>query len=110
MPEARYGEPMNEDRDNLLARREILRGYLTVLERAGELMQVCASVDGDAAAPRSAVIEAFGVSEVTADAILHLQVRRFTPAAIEKIREELDDLDSPLRKTNAGQMAPGFVR
>ncbi|WP_344054924.1 hypothetical protein [Microbacterium lacus] len=87
---------MDEDRDNLLARREILRAYLLVLERAGELLQVCASVDGDAAAARSAVIEAFGVSEIAADAILHLQVRRFTPAAIEEIRNELSGLDPRL--------------
>lgn len=91
---------MIEDRNNLLARREILRGYLTVLDRASELLQVCASVDGDAAATRSAVIEAFGVSELAADAILHLQVRRFTPAAIEEIREEVDDLERLLRETD----------
>lgn len=94
---------MSDDRDNLLARREILRGYLTVLERAGELLEVCASVDGDSAAARSAVIEAFGVSEIAADAILSLQVRRFTPAAIEEIRTELNDLDRLLRQTDAGQ-------
>lgn len=93
MTTARYGGCVDENRDNLLARRVILRGYLIVLERAGDLLQVCASVDGDAAAARSAVIEAFGVSELASDAILHLQVRRFTPAAIEEIRNELRGLD-----------------
>ncbi|MGA1828933.1 hypothetical protein [Microbacterium sp.] len=53
---------MNQDRNNLLTRRDILRGYVTVLERTGELLQVCASVDGDAAAARSAVAEAFSVA------------------------------------------------
>ena len=38
---------MDEDRNNLLARREILLGYVAVLERTGELLQVCASVDGE---------------------------------------------------------------
>lgn len=98
MPVARYGEPMNQDRNNLLTRRQILRDYVTVLERTGELLHVCASVDGDAAAARSAVAEAFGVSEIAADAILHLQVPRFTPAAMVEIRQELDDLDRLLRQ------------
>ncbi|GEP49162.1 hypothetical protein FVP74_11885 [Microbacterium saccharophilum] len=92
---------MNEERNNLLMRREILRGYVTVLERAGELLQVCASVDSDAAAAGSAIAEAFGVSDTASDAILHLQVRRFTPTALEEIRNELDDLERLLRQTDS---------
>lgn len=101
MTEARYRGPMDEDRNSLLARREILRAYLTVLERTGELLQVCASVEGDAAAARSAVIDAFRVSDLAADAILNLQVRRFTPAAVEEIRMELGGLDRILSRTDA---------
>jgi len=75
------------------SRVEGRRGHLLVFDRAGELLQVCANVDGDAAAARSAVIEAFDVSEIAADGNLHLQVRRFTPAAAEEIRNELGGLD-----------------
>lgn len=92
---------MNEDRDNLLTRREILRGYVTVLERPGELLHVCGSVDGDAAAARTAIAEAFGVGDIAAEAILHLQVRRFTPAALHEIRAELEDLDDLLHVDRA---------
>lgn len=71
---------------------EILTAYITVLERPAELFQVCAAVSGDITEVRSAVIEAFDVSEVAADAILSMQVKRFTPTSIERIRGELADL------------------
>lgn len=90
---------MDDDRRHLLARREILAGYVVVLERTDELLRVCASVSGDSADARDAVVAAFDVSEIVADAILGLQVRRFTPAALTGIREQLADIDQRLTET-----------
>lgn len=90
---------MDDDRRNLLARREILAGYVVALERTDELLRVCASVSGDNTDARDAVVAAFDVSEIVADAILGLQVRRFTPAALTGIREQLADIDQRLTET-----------
>lgn len=89
---------MDDDRRNLLARREILAGYVVALERTDELLRVCASVSvsGDNTDARDAVVAAFDVSEIVADAILGLQVRRFTPAALTGIREQLADINQRL--------------
>lgn len=87
---------MDEDRQQLLARQEILSAYVTALDRVEDLLRVCARVRGDGDDASSAVAEAFGVSRVAADAILTLQVRRFTPTAIERIRVELADVGRQL--------------
>jgi DNA gyrase/topoisomerase IV subunit A len=82
-----------DDRENELARREILVAYLEVLDRVGELVDICLAVEGDAQQLRRAVQEAFGVSQIAADAVLALQVRRFTPDERQKIKDELVGLD-----------------
>ncbi|HWV47963.1 MAG TPA: hypothetical protein VN035_00785 [Microbacterium sp.] len=87
------------DDSNLRTRREILSAYVTVLGRQHELVQVCATAAGDYADLRSAVSEAFEISDLCADAVLALQVRRFTPAEIERIRAELRELDSRLAES-----------
>lgn len=84
---------MADDRENKLALREILMAYLEVLNRLGELVEVCSAVDGDAQKLRRAVQEAFGLSPIAADAVLALQVRRFTPNERQKIKDELAGLD-----------------
>lgn len=87
---------MVSERENLLVRKEILSAYLKVLERPEDLVRVCASVTGDSEDLRTAVIVAFGVSEMAADAILALQVRRFTPLAVKQMREEMSDYEHRL--------------
>jgi hypothetical protein len=84
---------MSDHVDSLRMRREVLLAYVTVLERANELLHVCAIATGGAYQLRLAVQEAFGLSPVAADAVLALQVRRFTPSALEQIRQELVDVD-----------------
>lgn len=84
---------MADDRENQPARREILVAYLEVLDRPAELVEVCSAVDGDAQKLRHAVQEAFGLSPIAADAVLALQVRRFTPNERQKIKDELAGLD-----------------
>lgn len=46
--------------------------------------------------------EAFGLSEIAAEAILSLQVRRFTPTERRKIQDELTDLDVLLERKAGG--------
>jgi DNA gyrase/topoisomerase IV subunit A len=84
---------MDDDRRNLLARIEIVSAYMKALEDTEKLLRVCANVSGDADDARVAVAAAFEVSELAADAILALQVRRFTPRSIELMRSELADYD-----------------
>lgn len=91
-----YSERVHEDHQNLLGLREILSAYVAVSERSDELLRVCAGVSGDGDAARRAVAEAFDVSETAAAAILDMQVKRFTPAAVEQIRAELADVDRRL--------------
>ncbi|WP_431075006.1 hypothetical protein [Microbacterium phyllosphaerae] len=87
---------MTEDRENLLARREIVAAYVKVLERPEELLRVCRDAPGDTAAAVSAVAEEFEVSDIAAQAILDLQVRRFTPESFVQIRAELADVERRL--------------
>lgn len=82
---------MDEERDNLLQLIKILRAYITAVENPEELLRVCAQVEGGIEDARSAVARAFDVSDVAADAILSMQVRRFTPHAIQQLRDQLAD-------------------
>jgi DNA gyrase/topoisomerase IV subunit A len=87
---------MDEDRRNLIARAEIVRAYIKALEDTEKLVRVCANVSGDVDDARTAVAAEFEVSDIAADAILALQVRRFTPRSVEQMRNELADYDRRL--------------
>ena len=89
---------MDADRENALARREILAAYLKVLDRLEELVEICSTVEGDTDELRSAVQQAFGISPIAADAVLAMQVRRFTPSERHKIWNELADTDRWLQR------------
>jgi len=82
---------VDEERNNLRQRIEILRAYVKAIENPEELLRVCARVEGGIEDVRSAVARAFDVSDVAADAILSMQVRRFTPHAIQQLRDQLAD-------------------
>ncbi|MGN6221939.1 MAG: hypothetical protein ACTHNQ_20770 [Microbacterium sp.] len=90
---------MDDDRRNVLGRREIIAGYLEVLDRLEELVEICASTEGDTDELRNAVQEAFAISPIAADAVLALQVRRFTPEEQRKLRNELTDIDRWLEES-----------
>lgn len=86
----------------LRMRRAILRAYVMVIERKDELFSVCAAATGDVSATRLALEKTFGIGPVEADAVLDLQVRRFTPAQTERIRQELADVE---RQTELAERA-----
>jgi len=91
---------VDDDRRNALGRREIIAAYLQVLDRLEELVEICASVDGDTDDLRIAVQEAYGISPIAADAVLAMQVKRFTPEERRKIRSELADIDRWLEESH----------
>lgn len=84
---------MTDERRNQLLRREILAAFVVVLDRLGELTEVCSAVSGDAEELSRAVQETFELSPIAADAILAMQVRRFTPVERQRIQQKLADLD-----------------
>jgi len=91
---------VDDDRRNALGRREIIAAYLQVLDRLEELVEICASVDGDTDDLRIAVQEAYGISPIAADAVLAMQVKRITPEERRKIRSELADIDRWLEESH----------
>lgn len=92
---------MTEDHHNLSVLRDILAAYVRVLERPEELLRVCADAPGDVASAVAAVAQAFDVSDIAAQAILDMQVRRFTPQSSAQIRAELAEVDRRLAETSA---------
>ena len=89
---------MSDDRQNLLARREIVVAYIEVLDRLAELVDLCSTVAGDTQELRTAVEEAFGLSPMAADAVLSMQVRRFAPSERERLRIDFADLEQRLQR------------
>ncbi|QHC69358.1 hypothetical protein [Rathayibacter sp. VKM Ac-2801] len=86
----------DDERQNLETRTEIVSAYITAIENAEKLFRTCANVSGGPDDERAAVAAEFEVSDVVADAILDLQVRRFTPRSVEQMRNELADYDRRL--------------
>jgi DNA gyrase/topoisomerase IV subunit A len=89
---------VSDDRQNLLASREIVVAYIEVLDRLAEFVDLCSTVAGDTHELRTAVEEAFGLSPMAADAVLSMQVRRFTPNERETLRSEFADLEQRLQR------------
>lgn len=77
------------ERQSLVTSIEILNAYIRAIENPEKLFRVCANVSGGRDDERAAVAAEFEVSEVVADALLDMQVRRFTPRSVEQIRNEL---------------------
>ncbi|MCJ1688549.1 hypothetical protein [Rathayibacter sp. VKM Ac-2927] len=77
------------ERQSLVTSIEILNAYIRAIENPEKLFRVCANVSGGRDDERAAVAAAFEVNDVVANAILDIQVRRFTPRSIEQMRNEL---------------------
>jgi DNA gyrase subunit A len=74
-------------------RDHILQGYLIAL---GNLDAIIALIRGaaDTATARAGLVEQFGLTEVQADAILQMQLRRLTALEAEKIQAEHEELQT----------------
>ena len=72
-------------------RDHILLGLLIALDNLDAIIALIRSA-ADAASARSGLAEQFGLSELQADAILQMQLRRLTALEADKIRLEHEDL------------------
>ena len=77
-------------------RRQILRAYVEVLGRSAELMELCSTTPGGREELARAIAEKFQLRPVAADAVLGLQVSRFTTDALATIRNELAETERAL--------------
>ncbi|MGM7668964.1 hypothetical protein [Microbacterium sp. A93] len=64
-----------DERENLVARRQILGAVLLAMENAPRVLQVCANASGDNDVVATALAAAFGISEFEAQIILDMQVK-----------------------------------
>ena|GEM_PF-3407920 len=84
------------DSQNLMGRRWLLGVTLMAAEQATTILDVCATTPGDDAELNRALREALEVSSIDAEVILSLQMRRFSPSSIARIRAELHEVESLL--------------
>ncbi|MFI8634199.1 hypothetical protein ACIGEP_16570 [Microbacterium sp. NPDC077663] len=87
---------MTDDRVNLRTRREILAGYIAVLDRPGKLIELCSVASDDPTELQLAVARVFDFSPVVAEAVLSMQVRRLTSGERRRILDELAGIDAEL--------------
>ncbi|MFB2920808.1 DNA gyrase subunit A [Aerosakkonema funiforme] len=78
-----------EERDHLL------QGLLIALLNLDAVIELIRNA-ADAPTARQEMMERFGLSEVQADAILQMQLRRLTALEAEKIRQEHEDLQAQI--------------
>jgi DNA gyrase subunit A len=81
----RYELRKAEERDH------VLQGYLIALQNLDAIIDLIRHA-ADAPTARQELIETYGLSEVQADAILQMQLRRLTALEAEKIQQEHEDL------------------
>jgi len=72
-------------------RVHILEGYKIALDNIDEVIKIIKNADTDQIA-RESLIKRFGLSEIQADSILELKLRRLTGLERNKIEEELSNL------------------
>jgi len=101
-------DSMDDELRNARLHREVLAAMIYAAEHAADILRVCAAADGDDPSLREAIMTAFGFDEVQADAILAMQIRRFTPRAIEQSRAQLAGLDELIRRSEASGGESGF--
>ena len=91
---------MDDELRNARLNREGVAATLYAAEHIGDILQVCAAVDGDDSSLRETIMATFGFDEVQANAILGMQVRRLTPRAVEQYRSRLAELDELIRNSS----------
>lgn len=89
----RYQLRKAEERDHLL------QGLLIALENIDSIIQLIRGA-ADAATAKNELVEGFGLSQVQADAILQMQLRRLTALEAEKIQAEHEDLQTQIADLN----------
>ena len=77
--------------DRAREREHIVEGLLVALDAIEEVIAIIRG-SSDAAAARAALMDRLGLSEIQANHILDMQLRRLTALEIRKLRDELDGL------------------
>ncbi|MFM7381971.1 MAG: DNA topoisomerase (ATP-hydrolyzing) subunit A [Microcystaceae cyanobacterium] len=89
----RYELRKAEERDHLL------QGLLIALENLDAVIRLIRGA-ADTASAKTVLVEEFGLSEVQADAILQMQLRRLTALEAEKIQAEHEELQVKIADLN----------
>ncbi|MFM8293618.1 MAG: DNA topoisomerase (ATP-hydrolyzing) subunit A, partial [Microcystaceae cyanobacterium] len=89
----RYELRKAEERDHLL------QGLLIALENLDAVIRLIRGA-ADTATAKTVLVEEFGLSEVQADAILQMQLRRLTALEAEKIQAEHEELQVKIADLN----------
>ncbi len=77
--------------DQALARAHILEGLIIAVDNIDEVIRIIRG-SADTAEARANLIEAFELSEIQANAILDMPLRRLTALEVDKLRAELAEL------------------
>jgi len=85
----RYNLRKAEERDHLL------QGLLIALDNLDAVIQLIRG-SGDTGLARQELMQVYGLSELQADAILQMQLRRLTALEAEKIQREHEDLQAQI--------------
>ncbi|MFC4139106.1 MULTISPECIES: DNA gyrase subunit A [unclassified Microbacterium] len=82
----------------LRARHDVIAALLVAAENAEHVMRICSSAAPDAA---DELVRTFGVSDLQAQAILEMQLRRFAPEAAAAMRAELVEVSRRISEIEA---------
>ena len=81
--------------DQAEARAHILEGLIIAVDNIDEVIKIIRGSD-DTAAARTNLIETFDLSEIQANAILDMPLRRLTALEVDKLRTELAELQGTI--------------
>lgn len=88
-----------DDVDPMRSRLEILGALAVACDRRAQVLTIVETAVSDEAAA-AALVERLGITPLGADAVLSMQVRRFTPEAREEIRRERDEIRASMRRAD----------
>lgn len=80
----------------LLGKRQMLTAMVLAAEHRETVMNICATINGEASDVVQALGNELGVNGFQAQVILDMQLKKFTPAAVAVVRSELEIVDARL--------------
>lgn len=87
------------DLNKAKARVHILEGFMKAIDLYDEIVKLIHD-SADSKASQEALVSAYGFTEVQAEAILNMQLRRLSALERQKISDETDELNKVIRKLN----------
>ena len=86
--------------DQAKARAHILEGLIIAVDNIDEVIKIIRA-SADTAEARSNLMESFELSEIQANAILDMPLRRLTALEVDKLRTELAELEATIAELEA---------